>query len=581
MATSPDRRPISICLSGGGFRATCFGAGALLAILGSTARDRIRSVSSVSGGSVASALFLGAAGDETDLRHRARLVGGLVTGDHIGTQARLRSLKVPLAGRPRIGGGRDLRAARHRPRVRGDLPLVGGLLRDRRADRRRRRGVGERVRGPVGDRGAGAERAQAPHGGAIRHVFCATDLGSGEHAYLADQQMLRVQGVSALRAVPVADTVAASAGFPGFRPVILGPHQVAGLSAGPRAPVGPVARVLIAALGLLAAAGVLTITVARMLDALSGTRGLLIWTVGVLAGSALAVGCALLLRTQANFVYLVDGGVCDNLGPAFAYLTRDDRYAGLEELLYGPTGPDDGPETLLIVVDASKSVDTNYFARTLSPPAALIPLRFRILMRSGVQLVASSNSSARRRAVQTLIDIDETVDGSILSLSELPDGPLPDGRDWTAGGSREPRRADHPVEDRRPHRERPDDARLRADGRLPHLAGHDGPATRAGVLRGPDRHRGPGGHHVRHRPPPAGPVRSPSGPTEPALLDPVRRWSRWATCWSSVGSSSRRCPVSRAGSPLSHFPVAVPRYFLGTVRLSTYTWEPTAPARAK
>jgi hypothetical protein len=44
----------------------------------------------------------------------------------------------------------------------------------------------------------------------------------------------------------------------------------------------------------------------------------------------------------------------------------------------------------------------------------MIPLRFRILMRSGVQLVANSNSSARCRAVQTLIDIDETGDGSIL-----------------------------------------------------------------------------------------------------------------------------------------------------------------------
>ena len=114
----------------------------------------------------------------------------------------------------------------------------------------------------------------------------------------------------------------------------------------------------------------LTITVLRMLDALSGTQGLVIWTVGVVAGSALAIGSALLLRTQPNFVYLVDGGVCDNLGPASAYLTRDDRYAGLGELLYGPTRPDDGPETLLIVVDASKSVDTNYFARTLSPLAA-------------------------------------------------------------------------------------------------------------------------------------------------------------------------------------------------------------------
>ena len=379
---------------------------------------------------MASALFLGAAGDDADLRHRARLVGGLVTGDHIGTQARLRSLKVPFVV------------------ALGSVVAANCVLRD--IDR----GFAEIFRwsavyfvivGLIVVVAAVWESAYAvqsviealvrsrrtPSGAAIRHVFCATDLGSGEHAYLTDQQMLRVQGASTLRAVPVADTVAASAGFPGFRPVILGPHQVDGLSAGPRAPVGPVARVLIGTLGLLAAAEVLTITVARMLDALSGTRGLLIWAVGVVAGSALAVGCALLLRAQANFVYLVDGGVCDNLGPAFAYLTRDDRYAGLGELLYGPTRPDDGPDTVLIVVDASKSVDTNYFARTLSPLAALIPLRFRILMRSGVQLVASSNSSARRRAVQTLIDIDETVDGSILSLSELPDDPLPDGRDWT------------------------------------------------------------------------------------------------------------------------------------------------------
>ena len=430
MATPADRRPISICLSGGGFRATCFGAGALLAVLRSTARDRIRSVSSVSGGSVASALFLGTAGDDPDLRHRARLVGGLVTGDHIGTQARLRSLKAPVVV------------------ALGSVVAANCVLRDIDrgfADIFRWSAIYFVIVGLIVVVGAVWESAYAVQsviealvrstrtreGGAIRHVFCATDLGSGEHAYLTDQQMLRVQGGSTLHDVPVADTVAASAGFPGFRPVILGPHQVGGLRAGPRAPIGPVARVLIGAVGLLAIAEVLTITVLRMLDALSGTRGLVIWTVGVVAGSALAVGCALLLRTQPNFVYLVDGGVCDNLGPAFAYLTRDDRYAGLGELLYGPTRPDDGPETLLIVVDASKSVDTNYFARTLSPLAAMIPLRFRILMRSGVQLVASSNSSARRRAVQTLIDIDETVDGSILSLSELPDGPLASGRDWT------------------------------------------------------------------------------------------------------------------------------------------------------
>ena len=312
MATSPDRRPISICLSGGGFRATCFGAGALLAILRSTARDRIRSVSSVSGGSVASALFLGAAGDER--------ISGIAPGSWAAWSPATTSAPRPTAiaqgadsGRPRVGGGRDLRAARHRPRVRGDLPLVGDLLRDRRADRGRRRGVGERVRGPVVIE-ALVRNVRTSQSGAIRHVFCATDLGSGEHVYLADQRMLRVQGVSTLRAVPVADTVAASAGFPGFRPVILGPHQVAGLRAGPRAPVGPVARVLIGAFGLLAAAGVLTITIARMVDALSGTRGLLIWTVGVLAGSALVVGCALLLRTQANFVYLVDGGCATTSG---------------------------------------------------------------------------------------------------------------------------------------------------------------------------------------------------------------------------------------------------------------------------
>ena len=279
MGSDTDRRPISVCLSGGGFRATCFGAGALLAILRSSARDRIRSVSSVSGGSVASALFLGAAGGDADLQRRARLVGGLVTGDHIGTQARLRSLKVPLLV------------------ALGSVVAANCVLRDLDpgfAEIFRWSAIYFVIVGLIVVVAAVWESAYAVQSviealvrsgrtatdAAIRHVFCATDLGSGEHAYLTDRQMLRIQGTSALDGVPVADTVAASAGFPGFRPVILGPDQVEGLSAGPRAPIGPVARVMISTIGVLAAVAVLTITIARMVDALSGTRGLLIWAVG-------------------------------------------------------------------------------------------------------------------------------------------------------------------------------------------------------------------------------------------------------------------------------------------------------------
>ena len=186
MADPPDRRPISICLSGGGFRATCFGAGALLAILRSSARDRVRSVSSVSGGSVASALFLGDSTADSDLRRRAWLVGGLVTGDHIGTQVRLRSLKllVPVALVLVVAASCVLRdiapGFAEILRWSAIYLVIVGLIVIVAAVWESAYAVQSVIEALVRSLGAS-------QGAAIRHVFCATDLASGEHVYLSDQ----------------------------------------------------------------------------------------------------------------------------------------------------------------------------------------------------------------------------------------------------------------------------------------------------------------------------------------------------------------------------------------------------------
>ena len=52
---TPPTRDIGLCLSGGGYRATLFHAGALLRINEAGLLPRVRAVSSVSGGSIAAA----------------------------------------------------------------------------------------------------------------------------------------------------------------------------------------------------------------------------------------------------------------------------------------------------------------------------------------------------------------------------------------------------------------------------------------------------------------------------------------------------------------------------------------------
>jgi hypothetical protein len=79
--------PVVVSLSGGGYRAAAFAAGTLLALHDSALRENVVSISSVSGGSLASALTCGAfnnvahsSGDPmgdrvrvlTDLRRRIR-----------------------------------------------------------------------------------------------------------------------------------------------------------------------------------------------------------------------------------------------------------------------------------------------------------------------------------------------------------------------------------------------------------------------------------------------------------------------------------------------------------------------------
>lgn len=78
---------VTISLSGGGYRAAAFGAGALLAIADSPLRANVVLVSSVSGGSIASALTVGGfaspkpAGDDTErdsMAQRVRIIAGIL-----------------------------------------------------------------------------------------------------------------------------------------------------------------------------------------------------------------------------------------------------------------------------------------------------------------------------------------------------------------------------------------------------------------------------------------------------------------------------------------------------------------------
>jgi predicted acylesterase/phospholipase RssA len=234
---SSDDRSVGVALSGGGHRATAWALGALLYLVDVGASKRVRSIASVSGGSIANGVV-------------AR--GGQYST--IDRNAFVREIVAPLARRLSIEGTIFAHAEARSIRpivtcmgtVAGSLMLIGSFL------------AGAPVvdcawshpvltayvftaavvaaglaltmlflRGPI-FRAAydkilfkGQTLASLPTD--IEHVFCATDLQFGEHVYLSKRFLYSYrQGVGEPRDTLLADAVAASASFPGaFPPIVL------------------------------------------------------------------------------------------------------------------------------------------------------------------------------------------------------------------------------------------------------------------------------------------------------------------------------------------------------------------------
>ncbi|MER7108844.1 hypothetical protein [Streptomyces sp. NPDC000229] len=138
-------------------------------------------------------------------------------------------------------------------------------------------------------------------------------------------------------------------------------------------------------------------------------------------GGAVAMFCARALWIRGDLT-LVDGGVCDNLGPAFALLSKDDRYPQLPKLA-GADVPG-----LMLVVDASKPFALlNKGWRGLGE---LIPLRVRGAQRSVLKLLGNANSMARKHVIALLLSAEGPTVGAIVSIGDIPE---PDGGlDWLA-----------------------------------------------------------------------------------------------------------------------------------------------------
>ncbi|MFE1500457.1 hypothetical protein ACFW89_36015, partial [Streptomyces albidoflavus] len=363
---------IALSLSGGGYRATIFAAGAMLAVADSSLRTCVTSVSSVSGGSIASAVTVGGFAEPSDedpdpMGRRVRLLAGLVQTQEIPTE-NLISLakKVPQGLTVMLLVAFVYPGWRTPPEpqfaVFGLLMLFAIIWCTRYgttslnafsaswyAVQRAVETLLWHARGASGS-SHGTTLAEIAADEETRRIFCATDLSTGSHVYFTPGRVLTPTEVGRDPNVFVADVVAASACFPGFRPVVFQRAEL-GLSDGtpPDQPrrhhVGR--RWLVgfgAAIGLSTAAAGVILRIFGPLDA--GWAGLFLAALLLVYGGAVAMFCARALWIRGDLT-LVDGGVCDNLGPAFALLSKDDRYPQLPKLA-GADVPG-----LMLVVDAS------------------------------------------------------------------------------------------------------------------------------------------------------------------------------------------------------------------------------------
>lgn len=435
------RKRIILSLSGGGYRATMFGAGALLAIADSRSASEVLSISSVSGGSLASAVTIGGFSptleDPDPMGRRVALLAGLVRSRQIATEDVLKDGLVRAAAYASLGLALVLvwPAVLSDPefgRIAGPIVVIALLglatltvavaltsswygvqaaVESLVAEGRRVSSVGTTL-------GESADIEGQP-----TRIFCATDLSSGSHVYITPTCTMVVDGYGLRPRAYLADVVAASACFPGFRPVVFQPAEL-GLSDSSSVKVARrriVGRLLLGILGFLGIGVALAAVLARLWGPLSGEiwpgsgeiwPGLAIMLVLVCAGVGLAVLAGWLLSTSKQLV-LVDGGVCDNLGSAFSLLVNDKRYPDLP----GTARLDQAD--LMLVIDAG---------RPFSPPdkekrgiGGLFPLRLSGAQRSVLALLGNANGTARKQVIKNAFSASNLViAGEVLSISDTP-----------------------------------------------------------------------------------------------------------------------------------------------------------------
>lgn len=440
----PEDGRITVSLSGGGYRAALFSAGAMLALADSSARKDIASVSSVSGGSITAAVTIGGftdptADDPDPMGARVGLIAGLAQTDFIDTQAFLAGNKLFLW---LIGIGLAIMfivptwdVGQKDPDVVTQPVFVGRIVtvlialfvvlaagRILHAFQTSLYSVQSVVENLVStalgaeDSTRGTTLADIDGVEHTRRIFCATDLSLGSHIYLTPGRVLSAGAVGVDPHVFLADVVAASACFPGFRPIVFTRAEL-GLQGSPRPGAPRVhragARLLIGAAGFVGLAGVVVAVILRMLAPYNG-EVIDPWLpiVLVVAGALVVVVSARILTLRERVV-LVDGGVCDNLGAAFTLLAEDERYPDLHTI----AGTDAGGA--MLVVDASKPFsELDVASRSM---VSLLPLRIRGAQRSVLQLMGNANSVARKQAIQLLLQRGIPFVGDVISIQDAPE----------------------------------------------------------------------------------------------------------------------------------------------------------------
>ncbi|MFG2613630.1 hypothetical protein [Streptomyces anulatus] len=441
---------ITISLSGGGYRAAVFAAGSLLAVADSSLRPFVTSVSSVSGGSITSAVTVGGFAEPTiempdPMGQRVRLLAGLVQSRAIATESLLRLAKlIPLAPAAVLllflafPDWRSTESVNVFTTSLLALLFTGMILfvfggqmltafpRSWYAVQRAVESLVSHVRGTLESR-AGTTLAEISEDESTRRIFCTTDLSEGSHVYFTPGRVLGPNVTGRDPSVFLADIVAASACFPGFRPLTFRRSEL-GLSGVD--PVGPARvhhvgrRFLVGFAGFIGICAIASALTMRIVGPLSGNED---WAdkipilAGILLGGAILAGaCAWSLRSQDNLA-LVDGGVCDNLGTAFALLAKDNRYPALANI----AGTDQ--KGLILVVDASQPFTS------LKPGwrglGELVPLRVQGAQRSVLKLLGNANSAARKHVIQFLLSPGSPTTGAVVSIQQVPS--QDDGQDYS------------------------------------------------------------------------------------------------------------------------------------------------------